>query len=70
MMSMVFGSLPPLTLAFIGMGECAMPDISVMTSFAPENCVTRFSEKCSSMVSGAAPMAPSAGLEDSNFGWA
>ncbi|MNG33723.1 hypothetical protein D3C84_1200400 [compost metagenome] len=67
---MVFGSLPPETLAFIGMGECAMPGISVMTSFAPENWVMRFSEKCSSILLGVAPSAPSAGVEDSSFGCA
>ncbi|MNG24419.1 hypothetical protein D3C84_1091410 [compost metagenome] len=67
---MVFGSLPPETLAFIGMGEWAMPGMAVMTSLAPENWVTRFSEKRSSIVLGAAPSAPSAGVEESSFGWA
>ncbi|MNG34441.1 hypothetical protein D3C84_1209200 [compost metagenome] len=67
---MVFGSLPPETLAFMGIGAWAMPGISVMTSFAPENWVTRFSEKCSSILSGAGPTAPSCGVEESNFGCA
>lgn len=48
-MSMVFGSFPPETLAFMGMGVCAMPGVSVMTRSASENGVMRFSR---SAVSG------------------
>ncbi|MNY54057.1 hypothetical protein D3C86_1898770 [compost metagenome] len=68
---MVFGSSLPETLAGMGMGECAaVPGMAVIISLAPENLVSRFSEKCSSIFAGAAPSAPSAGVEDSSFGWA
>ncbi|GGL45256.1 hypothetical protein GCM10009091_28910 [Pseudomonas brenneri] len=70
MISITLGSLLPDTLALIGMGEWAIPGIAVMISLAPENWVIRFSEKCNSMASGAGPLAPAAGSEDSNFGWA
>ncbi|MNG24406.1 hypothetical protein D3C84_1091280 [compost metagenome] len=65
---MVFGSTLPATLAFIPIGECDIPGMSVMINLAPENWVTKFSEKCSSIFAGAGPLSPSAGVEDTSFG--
>src|SRR3989344_830121 len=70
-MTITIGSSLPATLALTPMGEWAdMPGISVMISFAPENWVVSFSEKLSSIFAGAATVAPSTGVEDSNFGCA
>ncbi|MNT56882.1 hypothetical protein D3C72_1942180 [compost metagenome] len=69
-MTIVFGSSLPETPALTAIGEFGMPGMSVMISFAPENWVARFSEKCSSILEGAAEVEPSEGVEDTSFGCA
>jgi len=69
-MIMLFGSLPPATLALTGIGAWLIPGMPVISKRAPENLVVRGSENCSSIFAGAAPLAPSAGVEASSLGCA
>ena len=70
-MTIVLGSSPAETFAATFMASCPdMPGISVITRFAPENCVERLSENLSSIFAGAATSALSAGVEDNSLGCA
>lgn len=67
-MMIVFGSSAPATLAAIFMGDISfIPDMPLIERLAPENFLERFSEKRSSIFSGALTVDLSSGVEPSSL---